>query len=133
MVNVADDVLTLRLVTLRSLLRATIAPVVVGVGTSVEFVRRVLREMPAAICVVVDPTNTLLGAIELHELTACAGDVAVERVMSSATAIVRPEQDVEALRRAMRASDADRVIVVDHDGSLLGALRAGDLNRRCAA
>lgn len=133
MVALADDVPTLRLVTLRQLLRATLPPVVLGVGTSVEFVRRALGEIPGAMGVVVDPASMLVGTITLHELIGCAGDVAIERVMSAATAIVGPEQDIDAARTAMRAHDTDRVIVVDHDGSLLGILHASDLQRRRAA
>ena len=133
MVVLGDDVPTLRLVTLRGLVRATVPPIIIGVGTSVEFVRRTLAEMLGAIGVVVDPASVLVGTIALHELTGCASDAVIERVMSPTTAIVGPEQDIDAARTAMRAHETDRVIVVDHDGSLLGILRAGDLSRRRAA
>lgn len=133
MVALADDVPTLRLVTLRGLVRATVPPIVIGVGTSVEFVRRALAESPAAVAVVVDATSVLVGTIALDELASCAGDAAIERVMSATTAILGPEQDIDAARTAMHAHGTDRVIVVDHDGSLLGLLRAGDLKRRRSA
>lgn len=110
-----DDVPTLRIVTLRSLL-AHRAPVVLPADAPAATLARVHADAPAAIVALVDRTGLLIG-------TRRARDRAIVRDAPQ----LRAKDDVDTARTALRRAGADRALVVTADGQLLGILGAEDL------
>jgi CBS domain-containing protein len=117
----ADNVATLKLVTLRRLALRAPAPIVLDEGTPVHEV----VERGAPIAIFVDNAGVLTGTLSLVE--ACCVDPATSAsdVMKRDVPVLLAEDDVDAARRVM--SRCGRVIVVTASGALLGVLTAGDL------
>jgi CBS domain-containing protein len=68
-------------------------------------------------------------------MRAVAGGLAVERpvseVMTSAhLATVHPDDDVDAVKRMMRVDKVRRILVVSHEGELVGVISQADLARK---
>jgi hypothetical protein len=112
---VLDETPTLRMVTLRRLVARKPLPIVVANGTAAS---EIFRELPDAIVVFVDERGVLCGTQRRADPGAVAD-----------APILEPEQDVESARLAMRVHRADRVLVVDASGHLLGVVTDRDLDR----
>jgi Mg/Co/Ni transporter MgtE len=125
--NAIDGNPTLRLVTLRRLIRKSTPPLIVEASTKTSLVSAALRKSPGATAVVVDSRRVLQGTVRLAELVAAPNDEPIERAMSTTTPQLEPENDTESARLWMDARHTDRVLVVSPDGALMGVLTRGDL------
>jgi Mg/Co/Ni transporter MgtE len=131
----ADDLPTLRLVTLRHLIPKTAPPLIFDGSTPISVVEAGLRDSPSTVAVLIDESGILRGTICFSDLGAVDGRRRADAVMSTTTPIVEPECDIEEVRVTMATHDADRVVVVTAAGELLGVLTAGDIAQalsRCA-
>jgi predicted transcriptional regulator len=129
----ADELPTLRLVTLRRLVRGTRPPLVLGQDVCVADVQQAFAREPSTVVVLVDDANVLCGTLRLADLSqvndgcASAGDV------MRAAPVLEAEDDIETARYAMNSAATDRVVVIDTEGELLGVLTDRDLERKRAA
>ena len=128
-----DDLPTLRLVTLRRLLSNTVPPLVFDTSANIAAMKAALRDSPSSIAVLVDHDNILHGTVCLADLAAVDGAQPASTVMATATPVLAAENDVEAAYLEMFTHHADRVLVVDPTGRLLGVLTMRDLTERRAA
>jgi len=126
-----DDFATLRLITLRLLVRDTAAPIIFDVAVAIGEVERVLREQPEATAIFVDG-GVLQGTLRLEDLFAIDPAERAENVMSREAPVIVAENDLAAAQRAMAASHANRIVVVNPAGELLGVLTEWDLLRSAA-
>jgi predicted transcriptional regulator len=130
-----DEQPTLRLVTLRRLVRGTRPPVVLAQDARVAEVREAFASEPGAVVVLVDAKNVLRGTLRLGDLDAVTntdGSASAGDVMRTAP-VVEAEQDIETARDAMDSAATDRVVVIGTAGELLGVLTDLDLVRKQAA
>lgn len=120
---------TLRLATLRRLLKTKPAPLVFARDTPLRIVDEALGELPQSTVVLVDRDHSLCGVLpvanlaEDHDQSARA-DVA----MSTSIVFLEPEHDVDAALATLEAHHADHVVVA-LAGELLGVLSRADLER----
>lgn len=129
----ADEQPTLRLVTLRRLVRGTRPPVVLAQDVRVADVRRAFASEPSTVIVLVDDANVLCGTLRLADLTAMNDCCASAGDVMRAAPVLAAEDDIETARRAMDSAATDRVVVIDTAGELLGVLTDRDLERKRAA
>jgi len=120
---------TVRLRTLRRVVRGLAPPLVVSTMAPVGAVIEALASSPQATAVVVDVSHTVRGTVQLRELVGADADVAIERVMATHDPVMEPERDVDSARLELAARGADRVLVATSDGDLLGVLTRTDLER----
>ena len=121
-----DEIATLRLRTLRMLLRRSTVPlVVIDESASLEDVRRVVRERHAPLVVVVNAAQALLGTVSPAQLA--GDDGAPARV-----AALRAEEDVDATAARVIAEDLAYVLVIESTGELIGILSAAAITARPA-
>jgi Mg/Co/Ni transporter MgtE len=121
-----DEIATLRMRTLRMLLRRSTVPlVVIEESATLEDVRRVVRERRAPLVVVVDAEHALLGTVSPAQLA--GDDGAPTRV-----AALRAEEDVDATAARVLAEDLAYVLVIESTGELIGILSAAAITDRPA-
>lgn len=125
-----DELPTLRLVTLRRLVRRTVPPIVFDQKTPIGVVGDILAQIPDATAVLIDGSRVYQGTLRLHDLSACDRTSPAEQVMSILTPVLLGEEDIDAAQAAMSSSDTDRVLVIAPDGELLGVLTDRDLADR---
>ena len=125
--NLTNDAPTLRLVTLRRLLGRREPPMVFDTRTIVSLIARALATSPATFAAIVDAASILRGTLCLADLADHDPAAAAEVAMVTLAPIMRPEDDVEDALLEMMAHAADRVLVVDSKGILLGVLTERDL------
>ena len=118
--NEAD---TLRLVTLRRLVRGTCAVVVPRHVSAATIAHRV-RAIGATHAVVVDDAQVVCGVIAAAQVTRGFSQERADAVMSERFVVMAPEDDADEAVAALDAAGAERVVVVAHDGELLGVLDA---------
>jgi hypothetical protein len=128
-----DDVQTLRLVTLRRLVKGTTPPLVFEETTPLESISEALKQTPDATAVLVDTNAVLQGTLRLGEIQELDGDVPAAWVMSRGAPVLEAEDDVDAARCAMSKGSANRVVVIGLTGELLGVLTERDIARSRAA
>lgn len=129
----ADELPTLRLVTLRRLVRGTRPPLVFAHDVRVAVVQQAFAREPSTVVVLVDDANVLCGTLRLADLSAMNdGCASVGDVMRVAP-VLEAEDDIETARCAMNSAATDRVVVIDTAGELLGVLTDRDLERKRAA
>jgi CBS domain-containing protein len=116
---------TLRLRTLRMLLRRTPAPQIFDAWTPVEDIALVLQGGGTA--VIVDDSNVLCGTLTLDDVASHDPHLPAAELMQAAPLVLLPEEDPEVARVAMSRTHTDRIAVADHRGELLGILSAQDL------
>lgn len=126
-----EDVATLRLVTLRRLVKATVPPLVFEGTATVDEVRAALREIPSATAVVIDECSVLQGTLRLDDIDDSDHDSRASDVMSRDAIVLEAENDPETARDAMERTGGP-VLVVSPSGELLGVLTPQDLIRRAA-
>ena len=113
-----DEIATLKMHTLRMLLRRSTVPlVVIEESAAIEDVRRVARERGAPLIVVVDADGALVGTVSPEQLVGDAPSPA--RV-----AALRAEEDVDATAVRVIADDLAYVLVIESTGVLIGILSA---------
>jgi CBS domain-containing protein len=122
-----DTILTVRLVTLRRLVRQSAPPITFHEATPVGDVLAALRAAPHAIAILVDNDGVLTGTLNLAEAGRCDRATRARDAASTAAPILAAEDDVGAAREAMKRSD--RALVISAKGELLGVLTARDLVR----
>jgi predicted transcriptional regulator len=120
---------TLRLATLRRLLKTKPAPLVFARDTPLRIVDEALGELPQSTVVLVDRDHSLCGVLPVANLAkdhdqAARADVA----MSTSIVFLEPEHDVDAALASLEANHADHVVVA-LAGELLGVLSRADLER----
>ena len=125
-----DEIVTVKMHTLRMLLRRSTVPlVVIEESAAVEDVRRVVRERGAPLVVVVDADHALVGTVSPEQLL--GGETAPTRV-----AALVAEEDVDATAARVIADDLAYVLVIESTGELIGILSAaaitGHRTRRAA-
>lgn len=119
-----DEIATLRMRTLRMLLkRSTVPLVVIQESAAVEDVRRIVRERGAPLVVVVDADQALLGTVSPAQLI--GDDTAPARV-----AALVAEEDVDATALRVIADDLAYVLVIEPTGELIGILSAAAITGR---
>lgn len=123
-----DEMPTLRLVTLRRLVRRTVPPVVFEQETPLGVIEDVLQQIPAATAILVDGARIYQGTLGLPDVRGCDRTQSAEQAMTIDTPVLRAEDDVDVARSAMRTTD--RVLVIAPDGELLGVLTIDDLASR---
>jgi Mg/Co/Ni transporter MgtE len=131
--SLPEDVPTLRLVTLRRLVKGVAPSLVFEETTPLESIAEALHDDPDATAVLVDRDSVLQGTLRLAELADWEGDVPAAWVMERGAPVLEAENDIEAARYAMRKGDTDRVVIVSPSGELLGILTDRDLTRSRAA
>jgi CBS domain-containing protein len=120
---------TVRLATLRRLLKTKPAPLVFARDTPLRIVDEALGELPQSTVVLVDRDHSLCGVLAAANLPddhdqAARADVA----MSTRIVFLEPENDVETALATLQAEHADHVVVA-LAGELLGVLSRADLER----
>jgi len=125
-----DELPTLRLVTLRRLVRRTVPPIVFDQATPLGVVEDALAQVPDATAVLVDTSRVYQGTLRLPDLVFCDRTAPAEEAMSIVTPVLFGEEDLAAARTAMSSADTDRVLVIAPDGELLGVLTERDLDDR---
>jgi CBS domain-containing protein len=132
-----DELPTLRLVTLRRLVRGTASPIVFDQETHVDEIEVALQGAPGAVVILVDGAGVLQGTLRLGDLRQLDPAARAAHVMSRGTPMIDAENDIEAARLLMKCSATDRLLVVTPTGELLGVVTDGDLatapSRRRAA
>jgi CBS domain containing-hemolysin-like protein len=124
-----DEMPTLRLVTLRRLVRRSAPVTVVHASTTAKTVSVLLRASPRSTAVVVDRDGVLLGTLCLEDLAGVDPSDTADHAMVEVP-IMAPEHDADAALVAMYTHARDRVLVVDADGRLLGVLTRRDVSAR---
>jgi CBS domain-containing protein len=120
---------TVRLATLRRLLKTKPAPLVFARDTPLRIVDEALGELPQSTVVLVDRDHALCGVLAAanlpeHHDQAARADVA----MSTRIVFLEPEHDVDSALATLEANHADHVVVA-LAGELLGVLSRADLER----
>lgn len=128
-----DEQPTLRLYTLRRLVRRTVPPIIFDHATPIGIVEDVLSQVPSATAVVIDEARVFQGTVRLIDLADRDRTAPIERVMTDVTPILLAEDDIDAAESAMRSFETDRIVVIAPDGELLGVLTDSDLAERRAA
>ena len=129
----ADEQPTLRLVTLRRLVRGTRPPVVLAQDARVADVRRAFASEPSMVIVLVDDANVLRGTLRLADLSAMNDSCASAGECMRAAPVLQAEDDIDTARCVMSSAATDRVVVIGTGGELLGVLTDRDLERKLAA
>ncbi|MBV8759860.1 MAG: CBS domain-containing protein [Deltaproteobacteria bacterium] len=124
---VPEETPTLRLTTLRRLVRSSEPPLIVAASTKTADVSAALKRSPRSTAVIVDEENVLQGTARLADLTAASSDDPIALAMSTTTPQLMPENDVESARLVMDAQHTDRVLVVSSTGGLVGVVTRSDL------
>jgi Mg/Co/Ni transporter MgtE len=119
-----QEVPTLRLITLRRLLKGAPPPVLES-RTPVA----TMFEHDAAFAVVVDATRAVCGTVSRDEAWFATDAAPAESVMSTSFVALEPEDDADTAAEALRARNADRVVVIARNGELLGVLTGADIMR----
>ena len=122
-----DELPTLRMCTLRRLLRQTVPPIVIDPSTPIATVARTLAASPGAIAVLVDASFVLRGTLALDELDGPSDHVA--EAIAVKTPMMEPETDVDSARITMELAGVNRVLVVAFNGQMLGVITRDDLDR----
>jgi|SRR5450755_1086635 predicted transcriptional regulator len=122
-----DELPTLRMSTLRRLLRQTVPPIVIDPSTPIATVARTLAALPGATAVLVDASLVLRGTLAIDELDG-PSDHAAEAIAVK-TPMMEPETDLDSARMTMQLAGVDRVLVVAFNGQLLGVITRDDLDR----
>lgn len=123
------DLPTLRLATLRRLLKTKPAPLVFARDTPLRIVEEALGELPQSTVVLVDRDHALCGVLAVQDLPpdhplAARADIA----MTTRIVFLEPEHDVDAALATLDAHHADHVVVA-LAGELFGVLSRADLER----
>lgn len=127
-----DEQPTLRLVTLRRLVRGTQPPIVLAQNTCVADVIHALDGAASSVVVLVDEDNVLKGTLRIGDLHSTDRMASAGDVMRDAP-VLEAEQDIETARTVMSSGATDRVIVIGTTGELLGVLTERDVERKRAA
>jgi predicted transcriptional regulator len=122
-----DELPTLRMSTLRRLLRQTVPPIVIDPSTPIATVARTLAAQPGATAVLVDASLVLRGTLAIDDLDG-PNDHAAEAIAVK-TPMMEPETDLDSARMTMQLAGVDRVLVVAFNGQLLGVITRDDLDR----
>lgn len=122
------ELTTVRLATLRRLLRTKPAPLVFARDTPLRIVDEALRELPQATVVLVDRDHSLCGVVVVADLPSGDHAARADVAMSTRIVVLEPEHDVEAALATLDAHHADHVVVA-LAGALLGVLSRSDLQR----
>jgi len=119
-----DEIATLRMRTLRMLLRRSTVPlVVIEESATLEDVRRVVRERGAPLVVVVDADHALLGTVSPEQLVGDDGT-------PTRVAALAAEEDVDTTAARVIADDLAYVLVIEPTGELIGILSAAAITNR---
>jgi CBS domain-containing protein len=120
---------TVRLATLRRLLKTKPAPLVFARDTPLRIVDEALGELPQSTVVLVDRDHSLCGVLAVANLPADHDEAArADVAMSTRIVFLEPEHDVDAALATLDANHADHVVVA-LAGELLGVLSRADLER----
>lgn len=120
---------TVRLATLRRLLKTKPAPLVFARDTPLRIVDEALGELPQSTVVLVDRDHSLCGVLAVANLPADYDEAArADVAMSTRIVFLEPEHDVDAALATLDANHADHVVVA-LAGELLGVLSRADLER----
>ena len=113
-----DEITTLKMHTLRMLLKRTTVPlVVIDESAAVEEVQRLVREWCAPLVVVVDRDHAVVGTVSPEQLTSSHGT-------PTRVAALVAEEDVDATAARVIADDLAYVLVMEGSGELIGILSA---------
>jgi len=113
-----DEIATLRLQTLRMLLKRRSRPLVIVEDTADDAeIEQLAREHHAPIIVVVDRLHALLGTVSPHPV----------KVIS-----LLAEEEVGDTARRVAEDEVDYVLVAEGNGHLIGVLSADDITARAA-
>jgi rhodanese-related sulfurtransferase/CBS domain-containing protein len=91
--------------------------------SSVDQARAALAGSPYGFALVLSPDEVLLGRVRRSALDGLAEDDPIEPVMEPGPSTIRPHLTLDELRRRLRGSDVNNLIVTRSDGTLLGVLR----------
>ena len=120
---------TLRLATLRRLLKTKPAPLVFARDTPLRIVDEALGELPQSTVVLVDRDHSLCGVLPVANLAADHDQTArADVAMSTSIVFLEPEYDVDSALATLEAHHADHVVVA-LAGELFGVLSRADLER----
>jgi len=128
--NLTTDAPTLRLITLRRLVARRPPPLVFGTRTPVDAIMFALRRSQSTFAAIVDDTDDsgiLRGTLCIADLADHDSHTTAEVAMVTTAPMLRPEDDVDEALLEMMGHAADRVLVVDSRGTLLGVLTERDL------
>jgi CBS-domain-containing membrane protein len=113
-----EEVPTLKMHTLRMLLKRTTVPmVVVEESAAVDDIRRLVSERGAPLVVVVDSARALVGTVSTEQLGPLTSSAQPARVVA-----VVAEEDVAATAERVAADDITYVLVIEGTGELIGIL-----------
>jgi magnesium transporter len=85
------------------------------------------KHLPAAYCYVVDPSNALMGVLNMRDLLLASPDVPVETVMVREVARVSPFADKEELAAVFARRHYLAMPVVNETGRLIGVVSAKNI------
>ena len=110
---------------------ASVASAEVPTCRLAELVADVAARLPTGweICVVVNEASIVLGLLGRNALRSSQRRTA-EDAMASGPSTIRPNARLEAVAARMQEQKLTRMIVTRSDGTLLGALRAEDIDNR---
>ena len=96
-----------------------------------EFVRDVAARLPDRwdICVVTNDESIVLGVLGRSALRSNQ-QISVEDAMAAGPSTIRPSARLDAITSRMHDQNLTRMVVTRSDGSLVGVVRAEDIQRR---
>ena len=125
----ADDTPTLRIITLRRIVARRAPPLVFDSRTTIAVIIDTLQQTSTSFAALIDSTGVLRGTLCIADLADIDRNACADAVMVTNAPIVRPEDDIDEAHLEMTAHGADRVLVVESSGVLLGVLTERDLIR----
>jgi predicted transcriptional regulator len=125
----ADDMPTLRIITLRRIVARRAAPLVFDSRTTIATIDDAFQRSSTTFAALVDSAGVLRGTLCIADLADIDRNASADAVMVTNAPIVRPEDDIDEAHLEMTAHGADRVLVVESSGVLLGVLTERDLIR----
>jgi predicted transcriptional regulator len=125
----SDDTPTLRIISLRRVVARRAPPLVFDSRTPISKIDSLLRDSPTAFAALIDSAGVLRGTLCIADLADIDRNACADAVMVTNAPIVRPEDDLDEAHLEMTAHGADRVLVVESSGVLLGVLTERDLIR----
>ena len=125
----ADDLPTLRIITLRRIVARRAPPLVFDSRTTIATIDDAFQQSSTAFAALIDSAGVLRGTLCVADLADIDRNASADAVMVTNAPIVRPEDDIDEAHLEMSAHGADRVLVVESSGVLLGVLTERDLIR----
>ena len=126
---ISEDMPTLRIITLRRIVARRAPPLVFDSRTTIAVIADTLLQSSTNFAALIDSEGVLRGTLCVADLADIDRNASADAVMVTNAPIIRPEDDIDEAHLEMTAHGADRVLVVESSGVLLGVLTERDLIR----